>query len=254
MCLVKFFLLASLGVLVFRAVRADVWGEGGINFKIFAKIWSNLLSVADVYTIQRWFLFKHLSLLFFFIFRDETMSSQPRVAKVLATLLVSMTAGAIILMALGNNPPSAGPFCLYSYYHLNPVEKAVSSRTTQYPTRWNCIEVYYSGTKAGNIAQLASLSGLTSSEDLNCHFVICNGLGGSDGQIQATEKWQRQWSSIPGRSWYGTGQTIRICIVADDKTASVTDLQITRAEALAEELCRKFEIQPQSVYYPNDWQ
>ena len=36
------------------------------------------------------------------------MSNQPRVVKVLAALLASMTAGATVLMILGNNPPSAG--------------------------------------------------------------------------------------------------------------------------------------------------
>jgi hypothetical protein len=181
------------------------------------------------------------------------MSNQPRVAKVLAALLISMTVGAIVLMALGNNPPSAGPFCLSSYYRLDPVEKAVSSRSAQSPGRWNCVEIYYSGTKAGNIEQLASLNGLADSEDINCHFVICNGLGGSDGQIQPSEKWQRQWSIIPSRTWYGSAQTIRICIIADGKTARPTDFQMKRTEALAEGLCRKFGIQPEYVYYPNDW-
>ena len=114
------------------------------------------------------------------------MSNQPRVARVLAALLISMTAGAIVLMALENNPPSAGPFCLSSYYRLDPVEQAVISRAAQSPGRWNCIEIYYSGTKAGNIEQLAALSGLAAPQDINCHFVICNGLGGGDGQIQAT--------------------------------------------------------------------
>ena len=182
------------------------------------------------------------------------MSNQPRVAKVLAALLVSMTVGAIVLMALGNNPPSAGPFCLSSYYRLDPVEEAISSRAAQSPGRWNCIEIYYSGTKAGNIEQLASLNGLTDSEDINCHFVVCNGLGGSDGQVQPSEKWQRQWSIIPGRTWYGSSQAIRICIIADGKTTRPTDFQIKRTEALAEGLCRKFSIQPQYVYYPSDWQ
>ena len=181
------------------------------------------------------------------------MSNQPRVAKVLAALLVSMTAGAIVLMTLGNNPPSAGPFCLSSYYRLNPVEKAVSSRAAQSPDRWNCIEIYYSGTKAGNIEQLASLNGLASPEDINCHFCLCNGRGGGDGQIQPTEKWQKQWSIIPGRTWYGSGQTIRICVIADGHTCRPTDCQIKRVEALVEELCRKFNIPPKSIYYPNDW-
>ena len=108
------------------------------------------------------------------------MSAQPRVAKVLAALLLSMTTGAIVLMALGNHPPKAGPFCLSSYYRLSPVKETIRSYRVQSPGNWNSIEIYYSGTKAGNIEQLASLSGLPSPEDINCHFVICNGRGGGD--------------------------------------------------------------------------
>lgn len=181
------------------------------------------------------------------------MSNQPRIAKVLAALLVSMTLGAIVLMTLGGNPPSAGPFCLSSYYRLDAIDKTITSETTQSPDRWNCIEIYYSSTNAGNIEQLASLSGLTSPEDLNCHFVICNGLGASDGQIQSTEKWQKQWSSVPGQTWYGTSQTIRICAIAGGETNSPTNLQIKRVEALVEALSRKFNIQPECIYYPSNW-
>ena len=108
------------------------------------------------------------------------MSNQPRVAKVLAVLMISMTAGAIVLMSLGNNPPSAGAFCLSSYYRLDSVEKALRSQVAQYPSRWSCVEIYYSDTKAGNIEQLAALAGLISPEDINCHFVVCNGLGGNN--------------------------------------------------------------------------
>ena len=157
-------------------------------------------------------------------------------------------------MALGNNPPSAGPFCLNTYYRLDPVEKAILSKAAQSPSRWNSIEFYYSGTKAGNIEQLASLNGLASPDDVNCHFCLCNGLGGGDGDIQSTEKWQRQWSIIPGRTWYGSGQTVRICVIADGKAACLTDSQIKRAEVLAEALCRKFNIGPESVHYPDNWQ
>ncbi len=116
------------------------------------------------------------------------MLLQSRQAKVFAALLVSMTAGIIILKALGNNPPAAGAFCLSSYYRLEPVEKAVLSRADRSPERWSRIEIYYSGTKAGNIEQLASLSDLANPNDINCRFCLCNGLGGRDGQIQPTEK------------------------------------------------------------------
>lgn len=182
------------------------------------------------------------------------MSVQPREKRIFAALLVSITAGAIVLMALGNNPPPAGAFSLSLYHSLDPIEKVILSRSPQSPGRWNCLEIYYSGTKAGNIEQLASLSGLADAEDINCHFVICNGLGGGDGQVQPTEKWQRQWSVISGRACYGNGQTIRICIIADGKTARPTDFQIKRTEVLVEGLHRKFNVQPECIYYPNDWQ
>jgi len=188
-----------------------------------------------------------------------------RQAKVFVILLLSMTVAAIILMALGNNPPSAGAFCLSRYYRLDPVENAITSRAAQTSGRWSCIEIYYSGTKAGNIEQLASLRGLANAEDINCHFVICNGLGGGNGQIQPTEKWQRQYlirSSTKNESqqtafWVWDEirnlNAIRICVIADGKTARPTDFQIKSVEALVEELHRKFNIQPESIYYPSDW-
>ncbi|MHC4124110.1 MAG: hypothetical protein ACYSSI_11090 [Planctomycetota bacterium] len=181
------------------------------------------------------------------------MANQPRVARVLVILLISMTVCTTVLMLLSNNPPSAGPFCLASYYNLGSVEKAVISRAAQSSSRWNSIEVYYSTTKAGNIQQLASLAGLSSPDDLNCHFVICNGLGGRDGQIMPTEKWQRQWSVIPDHTWYGSVQTIRICVIANGRTSFCTDFQKKRTEAVVEHLFRKFSVKPDNVYFPTNW-
>lgn len=186
--------------------------------------------------------------------RDTTMAKQPRVVKVLAALLISMTTGAVVLMALGNHPPSAGPFCLSSYYRLDPIDKAIGSRACQSPYRWNCIEIYYSGTRVGNIEQLAETEGHANPEDLNCHFVLCNGRGGGNGEIESTEKWQRQWSIVPSRDWYGTGQTIRICIICDGKAIRPTNYQIKRLELLVEALCHKFNIPPKAIYYPRDCQ
>ena len=182
------------------------------------------------------------------------MSVRSREVKVLAAFLTSLTAGAIILIALGNDPPSAGAFCLSGYYSLEPVEKAIFSGPSQSLGRWDRIVIYYSGTEGGNMEQLPSVTGPASPADISCHFVICNGFGGADGQIQPTEKWRKQCSIIPGRSRNGSGRTIHICVIADGKTTRPTDLQIRRAEALVEALCREFNIQHKSIYYPNDWQ
>jgi hypothetical protein len=64
-----------------------------------------------------------------------------REAKVFAALVVSMATGIIILQALGNNPPSAGAFCLSRYTQTVPVEEAVLSRVGQGEAAWDSIEV-----------------------------------------------------------------------------------------------------------------
>jgi len=172
------------------------------------------------------------------------MSNQPRVVKVLAALLISMTVGAFVLMALGNNPPSAGPFCLSAYYRLDAVDHAIQSRACQVPHRWDVMEIYFSGTKRGSLQQPAGTA------DLNCHFLICNGVGGGDGEIQASELWQKQWSLPPSRMWQGTGKTIRICLIGDG-VAAPTDSQMKRLEMLLEALCRKFGLSADSVCLPS---
>jgi len=182
------------------------------------------------------------------------VQNQSRVAKVLAVLLISMTTGAIVLMSLGSNPPSAGPFCLSSYYRLCPIDKAIAAQETLVQHRWNQIEVYYNQAKVGNLEQLASLNGLSRPEDLNCHFVVCNGLGGGDGQILSTEKWQKQWSCIPARGWFGNAKTIRICVIGGHKANRATNCQRKRVEALVETLYQKFDVQPEKINYPADWQ
>ncbi len=181
------------------------------------------------------------------------MSVQSREIKVLAAFLTSLLAGVIILMALGNKPPSAGAFCLSGYYGLGSVEKAILSGLVQPPDRWERIVVYYSGTKGGNVERLPALSGPAGPKDISCHFVVCNGFGGADGQIQSTEKWHKQGSIMPGIICDGDGQVICICVIADGETARPTDLQIKRVEALVEGLCREFNIEPESIRYPDDW-
>ena len=186
--------------------------------------------------------------------KERTFLTGSRETKVFAALLVSMIVGLIILRALGSNPPSAGAFCLLRYYRLEPVEKAILSRAAQLPGCWSRIEIYYSGTGAGNSERSAPLNGLAGPEDINYHFVVCN-----NGQIKSTEKWQRQLPvsrTSPNHEprTRNSRQTMRICVVADGKTARSTEFQIKRTEALVEGLSRRFNIQPESIHYPDNWQ
>lgn len=182
------------------------------------------------------------------------MANRSRSLKVLVALVASMTVGAIVLLTFTERPLPAGAFSLASYTSLNSIEQVVASRTWPSPGRWNRVEIFYSKTMAGNIKQIASLRGLASTDDVNFHFLVCNGRGGGDGQIQASEKWRRQWSCVPGGMWYGSGETIRICVTAAERRSPPTGCQMKRTAELVEVLSRKFGIRPESIFYPEDWQ
>jgi hypothetical protein len=181
------------------------------------------------------------------------MINRPRTARVLASLVAAMTVGAIILLALDSHPVPAGAFSLASYQKLNDVEELVIPAAPIKPQRWNSIEVYYSKTSGGTIAQLASMSN-TRPGDVNFHFVVYNGRGGGDGLIESTQRWQQQWSCIPNGYWNGNPGTIRICVIADGQSVPATEYQIKRTAALADEICTRFNISSRSIKYPANWQ
>lgn len=163
-----------------------------------------------------------------------------------------MTMGAVVLMALGNNPPSAGPFCLSTYYRLESVDHALRSRVQSLSGRWRSIEIAFSGTKGGNIDRLADAQGLRSGAEIGCHFVLCNGISAGDGEIQTTESWQGQTPVRPDPTGQGDKRTICICLIGNGVSALPTDYQLKRLEMLLEALCRRFDISPNAVYLPRD--
>jgi hypothetical protein len=76
------------------------------------------------------------------------MTGQPRQAKILICLVISMTAGAAVLMALDNQSISAGAFSLASYSSLGSIESVTATRQATTADRWNRIEVYLEHKKA----------------------------------------------------------------------------------------------------------
>lgn len=181
------------------------------------------------------------------------MKKQARTAKVLVSLVTAMTFGACVLMALDNQSLSAGAFSLASYTDLNPIEDVASPNLTLPSNAWARIQVFYSGTSAGDTAQLAKMQRIANPADVNFHFTVCNGLGEGDGQIQATARWNLQRPCLTDAKWYGDTQTIRICVIADSLKSLPTDTQRKRIARLLETLCRKFDIAPGNIAYPVNW-
>jgi hypothetical protein len=194
------------------------------------------------------------------------MTDQSRQTKVLVALLVSIVLCTIILNVLGHNPPSAGAFCLSQYNRLEPIDKLIRSADFRRPGYWKWIEIYYSEgdsldrvVSASNIQVERLLSSVSGWEDIDCHFIICNGRDDLNGEIRPTEKWKRQLpvkhqpDDNVRRAWQNE-QTIFICILTSGLNAQPTNFQIKRLYVLVEDLCRELKINSESVIYPNSWQ
>jgi hypothetical protein len=185
--------------------------------------------------------------------RMTDMVDQPRVAKVLVALLSSMTVGAFVLLSLDGRPVPAGPFSLSSYSQLDSVSDVLQSEKAPRKGSWKAIEVSYSYTSGGSLSQIAALQRVGGPDNVNFHFLICNGRGASDGTIVSTARWQRQLPCVQGDKWNGNEFTIRVCIVGDDAGNQPTDSQVQRLAAMVESLSHKFEIPPKNIRYPDGW-
>ncbi|MCD6393094.1 MAG: hypothetical protein J7M40_06260 [Planctomycetes bacterium] len=196
------------------------------------------------------------------------MTNQARTSRVLIALIVSMTIGAVVLMALDNGGPVGKVpilpnFSLYNYLKLNPIEPIVSDAAGNSVHTWNRVEVFYSNTTRGNLRELAQIQDLQTGQALlNGHFVIFNGrIAGEvsdttktiDGEIQRTERWHIQKPCLPDGQWRGTVDTVRICVVADGIGTMPTETQGTRTADLVEFLCKKYKISRKQVIWPANW-
>ena len=178
------------------------------------------------------------------------MAGQERTSRVLMSLVVSMTIGAIILMALDNQSLSGGAFSLASYTSLSSPEQVVCGGVSLQYNKWSRIRIYYSD---DSTEALAALIGLNSSQEVNSHFVVHNGRHGEDGFIQSTGKWRSQQSCVSGQDWYADDM-IRICVLSSGATGQCSDCQIKRTGMLIETLSRKFNIPTEQISYPINWQ
>jgi len=174
------------------------------------------------------------------------MSNQSRVAKVLVALLASMTIGAVVLLVLGNNRPQ-GDLTTFSLSDHISIGSAMRPKVSSPSNRWNTVEVFYSGTTEGDIAQLAAGQGKRDPGDIDCHIVICNGRGQGNGTVLPTRRWQNQASAAST----GNG-TIRVCVVGDARQSPITQRQRTSLQEVVKHICRHYNIESRSIYYPRN--
>ncbi len=145
----------------------------------------------------------------------------------------------ILLLVLA--PPPLTALVWKSMYALDVPESLDGIFETQTPVtagRWRYIYVHHSQTPGGDAVGLSQQGGASD------HFVIGNGDGCIDGEIQMTQIWNRQQSiAVPprGAARMDPG-SISICLVGDFDRTRPTPTQMRRLGQLVGALQEKLHI------------
>ncbi len=164
--------------------------------------------------------------------------------------LVGTVTFTIILLAILAPPPLAGTLwhSLYAFNSPDTPDSIDGVFQTQVPTaasRWRYIYVHHSRTLSGDAVSLAQQSGLTD------HFVIGNGDGCVDGEIEMTQCWNHQESiaTPPDGVARVDPDCVCICVVGDFDQSLPTPTQQRRLDQLVGTLQSRLNIPASSVRF-----
>jgi N-acetylmuramoyl-L-alanine amidase len=115
---------------------------------------------------------------------------------------------------------------------------------------WRYIVIHHSASARGNAASIDVAHRARGWDGLGYHFVIDNGAGGPDGQVEVGQRWQIQkWGAHTGGTpdnaynKYGIG----ICLVGSFGDHPPSASQLAALSRLVSYLSAKYNISPQNV-------
>ena len=139
-------------------------------------------------------------------------------------------------------PPPAAPEGLWSrlfgsrksYTYLSSATRAAIDRAHVRKGRWKYIIIHNSGTREGNarVFDIYHLRVRHMQNGLAYHFVIGDGHGSGDGQVETGNRWTRQINGGHVASDYLNDIALGICLVGDFNRDQPTKAQIGALEEL----------------------
>lgn len=124
--------------------------------------------------------------------------------------------------------------------------------------RWRGIIVHHSATSSGNASEFNALHQRRKDRNgeawlgLGYHFVINNGHGGADGQVEVGFRWQKQMTGAHCRPRscthnYWNEHTIGICLVGNFEHTRPTQAQYNSLAKLIRFLQERYTIPPGAI-------
>jgi len=159
---------------------------------------------------------------------------------VFGTLFAMLAFTAALLKALDPGPlPADATTSLYAVTGSDQsIDRIFQTAPTPRQGRWRYIYIHQSLTTSGNAMTLGQ-----GPEGLADHFVIGNGDGSADGELQIGRRWTEQLSagSVPGTDRIDPN-CVSICLVGNFNRARPTQTQQTRLAELVTALQRELSI------------
>lgn len=116
---------------------------------------------------------------------------------------------------------------------LEPIEKMVGKR--HYKIKWRYITLHHSATKDGNAETFDRNHRRRGMGGLFYHFVIGNGTGSGDGEVEAGWRWMRQVEAERRGD-------IQICLVGDFNQQEISEVQFRSLVRLLKILTQQYSI------------
>ncbi len=150
---------------------------------------------------------------------------------VLGALVVAMTVVSAVLLVLEPRPGSAGSEVIHltSLDGSEPQTTLFNTTPAPDPRVWKAIVIHHSGTTEGSAATIDRVHERLNLGGLGYHFVIDNGRGGPDGEIEVGFRWKQQragaYSAGPSGDWFNR-HAIGICLIGDPQKEAPSEAQI----------------------------
>jgi hypothetical protein len=158
---------------------------------------------------------------------------------VFTTLVGVLMVTSALLMALAPAPltPDATN-SLFAIDAPNSMDVIFQTKAKSDQSPWKYIYIHHSRTATGNADTLAEASGA-----LGDHFVIGNGDGAVDGEVQIGQRWDQQLTAAPPtRGTRIDPHCISICLIGDFDQTRPTPTQLRRLEQLISTLQAHYHI------------
>ena len=172
------------------------------------------------------------------------MKNTHRRVIVLSTLITVLTLTSALLLALAPAPLSPdSTSSLFAIDTPQTMDVVFQTDTPARTARWKYIYIHHSRTTSGNATSLARTP-----EGAADHFVIGNGDGCADGEIQISQRWNKQLSAAPPAGARDIDpDCISICVVGDFDRSVPTPTQVRRLGQLVSTLQGRLHVSGRGV-------